>query len=211
MRLQVAKRPARRHVRHSGQMRILMKHAGERIAEHQENISCRGGFNAAKNTFRSGELEVALRLADEDAPACGTEEPGNLNARAKGAQIGRGLAVNQPFTRSAAIEYVRAFPQTEDGAIQVEVNVGAVGVESNLLAQFAVFKHGYGERVLADAYCVFFPADLASASVSLQRRGPFRRDHAKLLLNWLCSHGRNTDAQRERIHRREPDIQQAGS
>jgi len=92
-------------------------------------------------------------------------------------------AVQQPFTRPTTIEYVRAFPQSEDGPIQVEVNVGAVGVESNLLAQFAVFKHGHSERVLADTHGVFFPADLVSASVSLQRRWPFRRHHAKLPLD----------------------------
>ena len=194
MRLQVTERPARRHVRHSRQMRILMQHAGGRVAQHQKNIPCRAGLDAVKNALGLAEFEVALRLADEDAPACGTEEPGNLNARAKGAQIGRGLAVNQPFTRSAAIEYVRAFPQTEDGAIQVEVNVGAVGVESNLLAQFAVFKHGHSERVLADTHGVFFPADLVSASLSLQRRWPFRRHHAKLPLDGLCSCRRDADA-----------------
>jgi len=148
MRLQVTERPARRHVRHSRQMRILMQHAGGRVAQHQKNIPCRAGLDAVKNALGLAEFEVALRLADEDAPARRTEDPGNLNARPNVRKSG----VPCPFSSLSLVHDDRIrprLPQTEDGPIQVEVNVGAVGVESNLLAQFAVFKHGHSERVLA--------------------------------------------------------------
>lgn len=114
------------------------------------------------------------------------------------AQVDAVLAVQHGVIDSPVIERMAAFAQPEDGGREIEVDVGAVGSETDLLADFAVLKSGDGERMIANLQRVPAPGNglLGNDAGLDQRRGPRAVGDAELVEPGTVVGGRDADAKR---------------
>ena len=132
MRLLVAERPQRRHLRMAGEPRVLA-HDRRRLprADHEE-IERQGGWTRPRQRVRhheppvcAGQIECAVRLMDEHRPAAGVDQPLHRHAAAMRAQLVAALAATGADRRSAAIELRSALAEAEHRTAAEEKRHGA--------------------------------------------------------------------------------------
>src|SRR5262245_36403517 len=98
MRLHVAERPTRRQLGQSGDARVLA-HDDDGIlrCDDEEIEGGPGRRRKPRVAVATGEVERALRMMDEQAPAVRTDEPLNRHARPMRRELISTLAVSHPI------------------------------------------------------------------------------------------------------------------
>lgn len=100
----------------------------------------------------AAEIERAERLVNEHRPSSGSNDEGDGNASAEGAQLIAALAAAIGEVLAAPVELWTAFAESEDGrGARVERDEGGFAIDRKLLHRFARgVLDGEGKRVGCD-------------------------------------------------------------
>src|SRR5438067_34893 len=115
MRLQITKRPERRHLGIPSQTRVLGHHyRGLSRSNNEEVYRQRAlGIRRIKSSCWAGKIESAEWLMKEHGPATGANEPGDRCPSSMRAQTVSSLAVAHLVLVATSIELWPAFPKSE--------------------------------------------------------------------------------------------------
>src|SRR5258708_10463981 len=112
MRLLVAERPERRHLREPGDPRVLAHGLRGIPGDDDEAVERKWG-RRRHPALRASEIEGAERLMDEERPAAGADQPLHRHASAVRPQLVPALPVAHDVDGSAAIELRSAFTERQ--------------------------------------------------------------------------------------------------
>src|SRR6202162_1139616 len=104
----ISKGPERREVRMPGEVDVSGQDVGRSLAEDEINIARRDRFDPPEAGLGLAEFKGARGLTDKHSPALGADYPGDRQTRAKGAEIGRMLAVDHVVAGATPIEWMDA-------------------------------------------------------------------------------------------------------
>src|SRR6185437_2410160 len=134
MRLQIAERPARRHLGQTGDARVLA-HDRRRVARrYDEQVEWQRRIVRREHTTLRGEIERPGGLMDEHRPTVRADEPLHRRARAVRRQMVAALADDHPVRRALSVELRPALAESEQRTVaEDERHAGVRGIELETL------------------------------------------------------------------------------
>src|SRR5690242_2518612 len=119
MRLLVAQRPQRRHLRIPGDLGVLTQNRGRSSRTNNEEFKWHRRLRTERleNSFLSGEIEHAKRLVDKHGPAARANGELHWHSGAVGGELIGALAVAHVIDAAAPIELRTALAQAKHGNI----------------------------------------------------------------------------------------------
>ena len=121
MRLLIAERPERRHLRESCQPRVFGHDPGGLAARHHEDVQRQRGRQVSRDVFAlaAGQVDRSIRSMDEHGPAGRADQPGDGDPTAVGAEAISTLAAPHPVGGAPAVELRAALAQPQHRAVSL--------------------------------------------------------------------------------------------
>src|SRR2546421_2122335 len=153
MRLQITKRPKRRHLRIPNQTRVFAHHYRRLSRRNDEEVyrQWRFGIGWIKSSCGAGKIESAAWLLKKHSPATGANEPGDRCPSSMRAQTISSLAVSHLVLVAASIELWPAFTKSEHWtSTDTERDRALLLIDDQPLNQPLVFRYNDRQRIRRD-------------------------------------------------------------
>ena len=157
VRLLVAERPQRRHLRVAGEFGVLRHHAGGLFRADHEHVERQSRFGRGRDklaAFFVGEVERAHRLVNEERPAACADGQLHRHLGAVRGELEAALAAAHAVQDAALVELRSALPQPEQRRVAGgERHCAGLRVDLELLHQAsALAGDADGQRAARHAY-----------------------------------------------------------